>query len=297
VTFAKFFIVHDNRLPVVSPLANPGPTDWGIPIEFSGFATDPDGGSQDSLKYVWRFCAGQVAVCDDSNAMSSAINNKVSQAFAKPGTYTVSLTVMDKDGGSTTVSRQVTITKRTTHIANCGPAQTGVQGNGNGANKIVVCLELIDEYGQPVISRSVSYALQATATTTHTLTGFTDAAGRYQGSLVRALGSGCYMVNTSFNGTADNLYNSSTYNFIWYQVGNPALTCSLSPAAPTALAMDVNCDGSNNIVDADYILEVVAGLAPFVSCGNVANVNGDGVINALDALYLMQVEAGLIELG
>ena len=172
-----------------------------------------------------------------------------------------------------------------------------MQSNGNGANKIVVCLEFFDEYGQPVISRSVSYALQATPTTTHTLTGFTDAVGKYQASLVRALGSGCYSVNTTFNGSADNLYNSSSYGFIWYQVGNPALTCSLTPVTPTALAMDVNCDGGTNSVDADYILDVIAGLAPFVSCANVANVNGDGEINALDALFLLQLEAGMIELG
>ena len=89
------FTVHENRLPRVSPLANPGPTDWGIPITFSGFGTDPDGGSQDSLKYVWDFGDG-----------TSAINNKVDHAYAKPGPYTVSLTVTDKDGGSTTVTRE-----------------------------------------------------------------------------------------------------------------------------------------------------------------------------------------------
>jgi PKD repeat protein len=276
--FSKTFTVFDNQPPVIADLADPGKHVWGVPIEFSGFATDPDGSPQDTLRYVWDFGDG-----------TSAINNKVSHAYDKPGEYGVTLTVTDKDGAVSEVRTTVTINKRDTALKNCGDIQVP-----NGQRTVNDCARLIDSEGDKVVGETIVFTMTI-AGTPITNSGLTDANGELRTAFNRNMPAGCFAANIvySADGGTDNRYNPSRYDYFFYTSGNGGpQNCSFSPAGTSGY--DVNCDGSANSVDALYILQVVAGLTSFVSCSNVANVNGDDVVDPLDALVLLQYAAGIL---
>jgi hypothetical protein len=50
-----------------------------------------------------------------------------------------------------------------------------------------------------------------------------------------------------------------------------------------------------NSIDASFILQLSAGVYPFVPCPWNADVNGDGEIDVLDAALILQYDAGLID--
>lgn len=289
--FAKKFTVNANRPPVVSPLPAPAKAVWGVPITFSGFATDPDGSAQDTLKYAWNFgdspngppCPTPVPTAPCGNVV---LNQKVTHTYIKPGTFTVTLTVTDKDGASSTQSTTVTVNKRKTFLKQCGDVQVA-----SGQRTVNECAVLIDVQGAPVIGRNIAFSM--TVAGTKTLSGGpTDANGKILSAFNRNLPAGCFPATISFTPpTGENLYLGSTYSFFFYTSGNGGPQNCTFTSAGTA-GYDVNCDGSVNSLDALYILQVVAGLTSFTSCENVANVNGDGVIDALDALVLLEYQAG-----
>ncbi|MEJ7590078.1 MAG: PKD domain-containing protein [Planctomycetaceae bacterium] len=82
----------------------------GTSISFSGTATDP-AGSRDTLSYVWNF--------GDGSATASGAD--VTHIYADNGTFTVTLTVSDEDGGSASTTQTIT-------VANVAP--TAVFSNG-----------------------------------------------------------------------------------------------------------------------------------------------------------------------
>ena len=275
--FSKPFTVFDNRAPAVSPLPTPAKEVWGVPIEFSGFATDPDGGAQDTLKYVWDFGDG-----------ATAINPKVSHAYDKPGDYTVVLTVTDKDGASSQEETTATINKRDTAIKQCGDVQVP-----ESQRQVNLCAGLIDSKGEVVIGRTIDFTIEVELPPL-TNSGLTDANGEIRTAANINLTAGCFVAEIEFDGSADNLYNSSNYDYVFYVTagGRGTQVCAFSAAG--AAEFDINCDGEADSIDAMYLLQVIAGLTSFTACANVANVNGDDVIDARDALYLLQHEAGML---
>ncbi len=70
----------------------------GVAVSFNGSASDPSAVDSGSLSYSWSFGDGGT-----SNVA------KPSHAFASAGTYTVTLTVSDKDGGSHSVTTTAAI--------------------------------------------------------------------------------------------------------------------------------------------------------------------------------------------
>ncbi|MBL8814305.1 MAG: PKD domain-containing protein, partial [Planctomycetaceae bacterium] len=70
----------------------------GTAISFAGSATDP-AGANDSLTYVWNFGDGSATVTGAS----------ASHVFADNGTYVITLTVSDEDGGTTSTTQTITI--------------------------------------------------------------------------------------------------------------------------------------------------------------------------------------------
>ncbi|MDP3768111.1 MAG: dockerin type I repeat-containing protein, partial [Dehalococcoidia bacterium] len=58
---------------------------------------------------------------------------------------------------------------------------------------------------------------------------------------------------------------------------------------------DADCDGESNSIDAQLVLQEVAGLSSLPECGLFADASFDGNRNAYDAAIILQYEAGLLE--
>ena len=78
-------------------------------------------------------------------------------------------------------------------------------------------------------------------------------------------------------------------------------TAATSPPSQTSTpalpAGDANCNGITDPIDATLVLQVVAGLLPFVPCRDAADVNLNGVADPVDAALILQSVAGLIQLA
>lgn len=81
----------------------------------------------------WDFGDGTVIGYQPANAASLNVH----QVYTATGTYTVKLTVRDDDGGTTTVTKQVTIKAVDLQTDPCDPTKTAlVVGGTNGDDKI-----------------------------------------------------------------------------------------------------------------------------------------------------------------
>lgn len=86
-----------NAAPLVS-LAGGFAGQAGVPLGFTATATDPGTADQGSLSYGWDFGDGQTSTLESPT-----------HVYATEGAYTVTLTVTDKDNGSTTGQSQTLI--------------------------------------------------------------------------------------------------------------------------------------------------------------------------------------------
>ena len=57
---------------------------------------------------------------------------------------------------------------------------------------------------------------------------------------------------------------------------------------------DVSCGGGVDAIDAQLLLQYLAGLSPSLPCAENADVTGDGSIDATDAMLILQYSAGLV---
>jgi PKD repeat protein len=192
----SFTVVVSNVVPSVD--AGPDTTaDWGRDVAFNGQATDPGADDQPTLHYAWDFGDG---------SPSATGGPSVLHAYSAPGDYTATLTVCDKDEDPSTCptdSRIVHVTKRDT--------STGYTGDGGGTfdTASTVAASLVDEYGQAVNGRTITF----TVDTDPALTASTNSSGAASHSYTPQLVAGAYSVLADFAG--DSLYNgsNSTHSF------------------------------------------------------------------------------------
>jgi PKD repeat protein len=176
----------------VAPAVNAGPdttADWGRDVSFNGQATDPGSGDQSTLQYTWSFGDG---------TPSASGGPSVTHPFAAPGDYTGTLHVCDKDGACTDSTRIVHVTKRDTTTAYLGDT------SGIFDTAASLSASLVDEYGQAVNGRSVSFQVG----TDGPFNGLTNSSGIATKSYNPTLAIGSYTGSSSFAG--DALYNASS---------------------------------------------------------------------------------------
>jgi PKD repeat protein len=176
----------------VKASVNAGPdtsADWGRPVAFNGQATDPASGDQPTLQYTWDFGDG---------SPSASGGPSVVHSYAGPGTYTAKLTVCDKDGACNDDTRDITITKRDTTTSYLGDTA------GTFDTPATLGASLVDEYGQNVNARSVTFNVGSDGP----LTALTNSSGIATKSYTPTLAAGSYTGTSAFAG--DSLYNSST---------------------------------------------------------------------------------------
>lgn len=91
-------VTVDNVAPTAS-LSGPSSGETFVPLQFAASATDSSPIDQSAgFDYRWLFGDG-----------TRAIGKNVTHTFAEAGTFTITMTATDKDGGSTTVSTTTTI--------------------------------------------------------------------------------------------------------------------------------------------------------------------------------------------
>lgn len=130
----------------VTPLVDAGPVksyDWGVPVPFHANGSDEGLVDNGVLLYSWDF--------DDPNDPLGSVGQDVAHTYAQPGTSDVVVTVMDKDGASSTDSVQVTVTKRDTSVSYNGATF------GRITDTVALRASLVDEYGAPVVGRTVNF--------------------------------------------------------------------------------------------------------------------------------------------
>ena len=174
------------------PSVNAGPdttADWGRLVSFNGQATDPGSADQATLQYTWTFGDG---------TPSASGGPSVLHAYASPGTYVATLDVCDKNGGCDSDSRTVVATKRDTTLGYTGPLSS------TPSKTIVLTANLVDEYGEAVVGRKVTFAIGS-----QTAIGTTDSAGKASVSLKLNQKQGSYPFSATFP-AGDAKYNGSS---------------------------------------------------------------------------------------
>lgn len=128
---------------------------WGIPVSFSGSATDPS--ATDTT-------AGFAATWDFGDGSAQGHGFSVSHAYADPGTYTATLTAADKDGGKSTATATATIGARPSTVAYAGSAGL----DASSANVAVRLADALDPSSARLAGHAVTIGLgtlSCTATT------------------------------------------------------------------------------------------------------------------------------------
>jgi PKD domain len=172
------------------PAVNAGPdssADWGRNVAFNGQATDPGWLDQPTLQYEWEF----------GDSPSAAGGSSVVHQYAAPAVYQALFRACDKDGACATDTRSVMVTKRDTSLGYTGPTK------GGSSKSIVLTAVLVDEYGQPVVGKKLTFNLG-----TQTAIGTTDANGVASASLKLTQKSGSYPLAVTFPAGDAKYYDS-----------------------------------------------------------------------------------------
>jgi hypothetical protein len=176
----------------LDPIVNAGPdttADWGRLVAFNGQATDPGAGDQSTLEWTWDFGDGSPSASGGATVLHS---------YATPGEYTATLTVSDDDGGWSSDTRTVHVTKRDT--------STGYLGDTAGTFDTAGTLRasLVDEFGANVNARQVAFTVAGNPAGSAA----TNSLGRATLAYTPLLAAGTHATAAQFAG--DSLYNASS---------------------------------------------------------------------------------------
>lgn len=186
----------------VAPAVDAGPDkqrDWGLPVAFHGNGSDAGSVDAQGLKFTWNYN-------DPADPVGDA-GQDASHTFSTPGNYNVVVTVKDKDGAAGNDTVAVAITKRDTTLGYTGPLSSGP------SKTITLRAHLVDEYGNGVSGKQVSFTLGS-----QSATGTTDSSGNASVDLRLSQKPGVYTLNASF--PADAKYNGSADGPRTFTIGN-----------------------------------------------------------------------------
>ena len=112
-----FQVTVNNVPPTITDVSGDTSGNEGASLTFSAVATDP-AGANDPLTYTWDF----------SDGSGVSIGQSVSYIYADDGTYTVTVTVRDDEGGVSSQTTTVTVSNVAPTIANLSGDTSGDEG-------------------------------------------------------------------------------------------------------------------------------------------------------------------------
>lgn len=187
---ADFSVSITNLAPVVTA----GPdmsTPWGVSITLNGSAVDPGTAEQPFLTYSWNFGDG---------TPSASGGASVSHSYAQPGTYTATFTACDPENACSSATMNVVVVNRNTTTSYTGALA------GSITDTVPLKASVVDQYGQAVVGRPVSFSVSGLGTVGSAMT---NTSGVAMFNWTIPLGSvGTPTITASFAG--DSMYNSST---------------------------------------------------------------------------------------
>jgi hypothetical protein len=190
----------------LAPVADAGPdmsTAWGLPVTLNGSAVDPGTAEQPFLTYRWDFGDG---------TPSASGGGSVQHVYSSPGTYTATFSACDPESACNSDTTQVVVRMRGTTLSYTGALQS------LPSKYVSLSASLVDEYGQPVVGRLVTFALMAEdGSVLETATATTDAAGSAATTMLVKQKPGSYLIKAEFAG--DVMYSSSDAGPWPYKVG------------------------------------------------------------------------------
>jgi PKD repeat protein len=119
VTTQTVTVKVDNVAPTIATVTLPANVIAGAAAQFAATATDV--GIKDTLTYTWNF--------GDNTAV--AVGQNATHTFTSAGTYSILLTVTDKDGGTTTQTQSITIAAPPTTSGIRSGGTVTISGNAN----------------------------------------------------------------------------------------------------------------------------------------------------------------------
>jgi PKD domain/Bacterial Ig-like domain (group 3) len=170
-----------------NPTVDAGPdqqNDWGRTIFFHANGADAGAIDNGSLLYSWNF--------NDPFDPLGAAGQDVTHVYSQPGTYHPVVTVTDQDGATGTGTLTVTITKRDVTVAYLGGSAAQI------GDTVPLSASIVDEYGQPVVGRLVTFTLDGAPVGS----ALTNTFGIAQTSFIAATATGAHTIVASFAGDA-----------------------------------------------------------------------------------------------
>lgn len=147
-TTTDFEVTVLNKAPEVS--AGPAKSyDWGVAVPFHANGSDQGPIDQGSLLYSWDF--------DDPVDPLGAAGQDVVHTYSAPGLRTAQVTVTDKEGATSSASVPVTVTQRDSVLSYTGAAA------GRVTDTVLLQATSVGEYGEPLVGRTVSFAVGGVA--------------------------------------------------------------------------------------------------------------------------------------
>ncbi len=203
----------------LKPAVTTGPdqtTEWGLPVQFNGMATETDATGQTLLADNWTFGDG-----------GRASGDSVIHEYATPNIYTATFTSCDPSQRCSATTAQVTVTKRGTTSA-----YTGAKASAVGTS-VTYAASVLDDLGDPVAGGVVDFYADGSSTP------FTSAVTNSMGfafatSTFPSAAPGTHRVSVRYAG--DSQYTGSAYGPVPYAVKSsvaPSGGAVSSTARPT----------------------------------------------------------------
>ena len=118
-------------------------------------------------------------------------------SYATPGDYVATLKVCDKDAACDSSTRTIHVTKRDVTLGYTGPLFS------SPSKAVALTTDVVDEYGQPVAGKKVTFVLGG-----QSATGTTDSTGKASGTIKLTQKPGSYPLSATF-ASGDAKYNGA----------------------------------------------------------------------------------------